>query len=118
MFSEAFPILSTADLPRALAFYRDGLGGEVTYQFPADGEPVYVSMRIGKSALGLGAEEHAAEASARHALWVYADDCDRAVERLVTYGATVTEPPADQPWGERVARLTDPDGNRLVIGSR
>jgi uncharacterized glyoxalase superfamily protein PhnB len=118
MFSEAFPILSTADLPRALAFYRDGLGGEVTYQFPSDGEPVYVSLRLGTSSLGLGTEEHVPEASGRYALWVYADDCDRAVERLVAHGAKVTEPPTDQPWGERVAQLTDPDGNRLVIGSR
>ena len=36
---------------------------------------------------------------------------------LRTGGATVTEEPTDQPWGERVARVLDPDGNEVIIGS-
>ncbi|SEG89700.1 Glyoxalase-like domain-containing protein [Thermomonospora echinospora] len=45
----------------------------------------------------------------------YARDCDAAVERLRSQGVRVLEEPADQPWGERMARVLDPDGNRLVI---
>jgi lactoylglutathione lyase len=30
----------------------------------------------------------------------------------------VVEEPADQPWGERVARVLDPDGNVVLIGQR
>lgn len=26
--------------------------------------------------------------------------------------------PADQPWGERLARVSDPDGNMVLIASR
>jgi predicted enzyme related to lactoylglutathione lyase len=48
----------------------------------------------------------------------YADSCDEAVERLRAAGATVTEEPADQPWGERVARVLDPDGNEVIVGQR
>ena len=29
---------------------------------------------------------------------------------------TVLEEPADQPWGERVARVSDPDGNTVIVG--
>jgi uncharacterized glyoxalase superfamily protein PhnB len=29
---------------------------------------------------------------------------------------TIVEEPADQPWGERVARVVDPDGNLVLIG--
>ena len=47
---------------------------------------------------------------------MYADSCDEAVERLRAGGATVTEEPADQPWGERVARVLDPDGNEVIVG--
>jgi len=39
MFQELFPILTTGDLPRALGFYRDLLGFQVTYLFPPEGEP-------------------------------------------------------------------------------
>ena len=47
MFSDAFPIISTPYLKRALDFYRDLLDAEVEYQFPPDGEPGYVGLRIG-----------------------------------------------------------------------
>ena len=54
MFDDAFPIISTPDLERALGFYRDLLGGVVEYEFPADGEPGYVSLRIGTAHLVSG----------------------------------------------------------------
>jgi lactoylglutathione lyase len=40
------------------------------------------------------------------------------VRRLAAAGVPVTEPPADQPWGERVARVLDPDGTEVIIGQR
>ena len=51
-------------------------------------------------------------------LWVYADDCDAAVERLRQAGVTITQEPTDQPSGERVARVRDPDGNEVIVGAR
>jgi lactoylglutathione lyase len=120
VFSDAFPIISTPDLQRALGFYRDLLEGEIDYRFPSDGEPGYVSLRIGGAHLGIAHVPDAATGAGgqRLALWVYADSCDEAVERLRAGGATVTEEPADQPWGERVARVLDPDGNEVIVGQR
>ena len=116
MFQEVFPILSTGDLPRALGFYRDLLGFEVTYQFPAEGEPGYVALDLGRSHLGIGADP--AADGQRCTLWVYADDCDAAVEHLRGHGVRVVAEPADQPWGERMAEVADPDGNRVIVASR
>jgi uncharacterized glyoxalase superfamily protein PhnB len=120
MFTSAFPIISTPNLAAALAFYRDLLEGTITYRFPAEGDPAYVSISIGSSELGLARDEAAAgpAKSPRFALWVYAEDCDAAVERLQAGGVRIVEPPADQPWGERIARVQDPDGNTVIIGSR
>jgi lactoylglutathione lyase len=117
VFQELFPILSTQDLPRALGFYRDLLGGRVTYRFPPDGEPAYVGMELGPSHLGIGAGT-AATGGNRFALWVYADDCDAAVQHLRAHGVPVLVEPADQPWGERMAEVADPDGNRVIVASR
>jgi lactoylglutathione lyase len=120
VFSDAFPIMSTPDLERALGFYRDLLDGDVEYQFPPEGDPGYVGLRIGAGRLGI-AEVPDAPTGPGHrvfALWVYADSCDAAVERLRAGGATVTEEPVDQPWGERVARVLDPDGNEVIVGER
>jgi catechol 2,3-dioxygenase-like lactoylglutathione lyase family enzyme len=54
MVQSAFPIITTPDLPRALAFYEGLLGGKVSYQFPAEGDPVYVGLDLGSSHLGIG----------------------------------------------------------------
>jgi uncharacterized glyoxalase superfamily protein PhnB len=118
MFTTIFPIITTADLGAALRFYRDLLGAAVDYEFPGpDGEPGYVGLELGSAHLGIGRDPGmTAPASPRFQLWVYADDCDAAVERLRAGGVTIVEEPADQPWGERVARVVDPDGNLVLIG--
>jgi lactoylglutathione lyase len=120
VFNDAFPIISTPDIERALTFYRDLLEGEIEYRFPPEGEPGYVSLNIGSAHLGIGLAPDAAAGAGgqRFSLWVYADDCDQAVERLRAGGVTVTEEPADQPWGERLARVLDPDGNEVIVGQR
>jgi lactoylglutathione lyase len=120
MFTSAFPILSTRDLARALGFYRDLLDARVSYQFPPDGEPGYVGLDIGSAHLGIGLADDAPDGRGgqRFTLWVYADDCDAAVDRLRAAGAPIIEEPADQPWGERIARVLDPDGNEVIIGAR
>jgi lactoylglutathione lyase len=120
MFNDVFPIITTPDMARALSFYRDLLEGEVEYQFPPEGEPGYAGLNIGGGHVGIGLapEVEAGAGGQRFALWVYTDSCDEAVERLRAGGATVTEEPADQPWGERVARVLDYDGNEVIVGER
>jgi len=41
-----------------------------------------------------------------------------SVEHLRTHGVRVLAEPADQPWGERMAEVADPDGNRVIVASR
>ena len=119
MFDELFPILTTPDLTRSLGFYRDLLDGKVTFQFPPDGEPVYVSLEVGGSSLGIGRQDQPGVlTNDRITLWVYADDCDAALDRLRAGGAEVVQEPVDQPWGERMATVADPDGNRVIVASR
>jgi lactoylglutathione lyase len=116
---ELFPILTTAHLDRSLGFYRDLLGGDVDYRFPPDGEPAFVSLKIGRSTLGLGRQDRPADlVNDRIALWVYDDDCDATVDRLRGGGVRVVQEPVDQPWGERMATVADPDGNHVIIATR
>jgi uncharacterized glyoxalase superfamily protein PhnB len=116
MFTEAFPILTVRDLPAALAFYTGLLGFRESYRFPGEGEAQFVTVKLGTSELGLAAGE--AEPAASFSLCVYTDDCDAAVGQLRAAGTPVVEEPADQPWGERMARVTDPAGNGIVIVAR
>ena len=119
MFDAIFPILSTPDLARSLVFYRYLLGGTITYQFPPTGEPGYVGLQIGRSHLGIGQQDQPGVlVNDRITLWVYADDCDAALGRLRDAGVEVVQKPEDQPWGERMAIVLDPDGNRVIVASR
>jgi lactoylglutathione lyase len=119
MVDELFPILSTPDLSRSLRFYRDLLGGTVTYRFPPDGEPGYVGVRLGRSHLGIGQQDGPGTlVNDRITLWVYAENCDAAFERLRDAGVEVVTEPTDQPWGERMCVVADPDGNRVIVASR
>ncbi len=110
--SESFPILTVSSLSRSLAFYRDVLGGVVEYSFPED-EPAFVTLRLGDAQLGLGAG--AAAPTPGFALCVYVPDVDSAAAAMVDAGGSLVEEPSDQPYGERMARVADPDGYGLVV---
>ena len=115
-----FPILLTRDLPRLADFYEQALGGSVDYRFEDGGEDAYVSLTIGAASLGIGKDPAAPDASVgdRVALWFYVDDVDSAFDAFILLGGAQAQPPADMPWGERVAQVRDPDGNLVNLGSR
>jgi PhnB protein len=48
---------------------------------------------------------------------LYVDDCDAVYERAVRAGAQTVEPPADKPYGERNAWVSDPFGNQWFIAT-
>ena len=121
-YRTAFPIIYTADLRRALAFYRDALGFTETFRFPDDGEAVFVSIELddstGIALAGPGESLHGRpiEPGARgFELCLYVDDVDAAVTDIARRGHMVLLAPADQPWGERMAYVADPDGNPVMI---
>lgn len=106
--------MSTGDLERLVDFYAAAFDAERAYSFAGDeGKDVYVTLTIGDACLGIGLEDGARGAADRTALWFYVDDVDDSYRRAVYAGATSESPPTDMPWGERVARVLDPDG--LVI---
>ncbi|WP_419818042.1 VOC family protein [Glaciibacter flavus] len=116
MIESAFPILEVPDVNRALSFYREVLGAEVVYRFPEEGDPVYLSLRLGSSSLGLGLTD-ADTVTASVILWLYVDDVDAATDAVRSAGFTVSEEPIDQPWGERVSLVLDPFGFRVRLGA-
>ncbi len=117
-YTQIFPILSSPDLDRLVAFYRTALDAVVSYRFPAEGEAGYVALDLAGGHLGIGREPAAPPATdpQRVALWIYTEDCDAAACRVRAAGGAVLDEPAEAPWGERVAKVADPDGNVLHLG--
>jgi lactoylglutathione lyase len=125
VFRDAFPIVYTRDLKRSVDFYCDVLGFERGYRFPDGGDAEFVVVRLGDSALALSATgaEHTLLGrrvgdGIRFELCVYTDDVDAAVRALRERGTDVLREPEDMEWGERMAYVTDPDGNPVHIAQR
>jgi lactoylglutathione lyase len=120
---ELFPILACRDLARAREFYQSVLGGREQYRFPDEGEPVYLTLDIGGSTLGLadGTGETAygerALPSSGHPgdLCVYVDDLDAVLAAAPKNGGALVAAAADMPWGERVGWVRDPDGVHVLV---
>ena len=115
-FRDSFPIVMVADMQRSLGFYRDLLGFELRYAFPSAEDPKFASLSIDGGKLGLGVGDKPVE-SGSTSIWLYTDDVDEAVSDLQGAGVPVVAEPADQPWGERVASVADPDGYVVHIGA-
>ena len=126
-FREAFPILYAEDVERSIRFYCDLLGFEVVYRWPAEGDVEFAFLRL--DPLGIGIAAHSAPGELlgrspvrgsppRFELCIYADDVDRAASELSAGGARLLVPPADQPWGERLLYVEDPDGNPIQVTMR
>ena len=114
MNERAFPIITVRDLPAARAFYEQ-LGFAQIYHFPPDGEPGFVSMQRGHWSIGIGAGGDVD--GDRFGLWIYVDDVDATLARLAASGTPIASVARDEPWGERVARVRDPEGNLVHLGA-
>lgn len=103
-------IVSVENLDRALALYRDVLGLEVTRQF---GELAWLSTREGVEVMLHERPTIASEASV--SIGFVIDGLDAVVESWTAAGGRVIDPPAAQPWGERMAVVADADGHVVCI---
>ena len=113
---------------RAVHFYRDLLGMSERYRFPPEGEPVFVTLAWGSAEIGIGTYEPTPGLEGRpllppaagrgFELCIYVPDVDEVVARLEREQVEVLVAPADQPWGERLAYVRDPEGNTVMLTAR
>jgi len=115
--------LTSVDFQRSVDFYCNGLGIEPAARWNnAQGQALVLDL--GHATLELFDESQAEtvdnievgvrlSGQVRFALQV--PDLDSAVERLVAHGATLLHPPVLTPWGDRNARLQDPDGMHITL---
>jgi predicted enzyme related to lactoylglutathione lyase len=112
------PMIVTADLQRMLAFYSGLVGATETQRVPEEGPVFFVGLRIGDSDLGLVSDESVVGAPAgRILLSIDVPDVDGLLPRVPALGGELTGGPTDMPWGQRVAHITDPDGNAVNLTS-
>jgi catechol 2,3-dioxygenase-like lactoylglutathione lyase family enzyme len=119
-----FPMLSVEHLDHSLKFYGQLLGGQQSYRFPSEGEPAFVTLMFGPTEIGLGqigggpalhGQPLRPATGHRIELCVYVDHLDGKVAELRAAHVPIVLEPTLQPWGERVAYVSDPDGNLVML---
>lgn len=108
----------SADVRRALGFYRDLLGFKLVDEFRHQDIPVYARLRApggdGTIALHL-AGPGTPLASEGVRLYFEIREVDAFCRKLQAKGFYITQMPRMMPWGWRHAYLNDPDGHEISI---
>lgn len=117
------PFICVAEGAELIEFMKYTFGAEETNRHPHGPDGFVAAVRIGDSDLLVmgGASLRGQESPA--ALHVYVKDCDDTYRRAlaagaVTIGSSGVGEPADRPYGERAAFVSDPFGNTWFIATR
>lgn len=103
-----------SDPAAGLAYYRDVLGSQVTFEY---GEPLsYACLRRDEVALHLLAASGTKRLPGHGAMCVFVRDADRLYAELSGRGATLLNQPEDRDYGMRDFDVVDADGNQLTFG--
>ena len=83
-----------------------------------DGRIANVRIRIGTSSFMVSEVDGESLKAMPAAYYIYVDDVDGVLDRAVSHGATKMFDPADMPYGDRQAGITDPFGNIWWMSNR
>jgi lactoylglutathione lyase len=97
MAERAFPVVFAREVQRSAAFY-EALDFERHF---------WPQEQYGRSIT----------AGVRFEMFIYVESVDAVITRLRDTETTILRPPQDMPWGERVAYVTDPDGDPVALAA-
>jgi len=122
----ATPYLIVANAARAIEFYKNGFGAEESMRVADEsGLVVHAEIVLGDSTIMLADEAPQwgrysptrVNGSPVH-INLYVEDSDAFVKRAVDAGAEVRIPVADQFYGDRAGRISDPFGHVWIVSTR
>ena len=105
---------------KAIDFYKKAFGAEeVDRAIDPSGQKVWhAALRIGDSMLFVNdVFPDMGGSASQSSLWVYVPDVDASFKRAVGAGAKPAMPPADMFWGDRMANVVDPFGQKWTLAT-
>ena len=101
-----------------IAFMQRAFGATGVEKFASpDGVIHHAQLRIGDAVIEMG-EANGPYQPMPARFYVYVEHVDAVFWKAIEAGATSTNEPADQPYGERMAGVKDPFGNQWFIAAR
>jgi predicted enzyme related to lactoylglutathione lyase len=111
--------IPTRDQARALKFYTEQLGFEVSTDQPFDDRQRWIELRVANSTTRIvlfTPEGHENRIGTAFNGSLACDDVEATYRQLRQRGVEFVKEPARQPWGT-FAVFKDPDGNQFVLSS-
>ncbi|MEN3158422.1 VOC family protein [Alkalimonas sp. NCh-2] len=124
-YSGAIPYLTIKNAADAIGFYQKAFGAKLIVKMEMPGGGVmHAEMRVGQALFMLseqnddwGTKSPSMLDGTPVGVMIYVKDVDALVEQAVAAGATLTMPPADQFYGDRMACLQDPFGHSWMFST-
>ena len=104
------PFVHPSSVPEYIDFLTRALGAKQLALHEASGRVVYAAVGIGDAVLEMGEAPNPHQSG----FYLFVEDCDAVYQRAIEAGATSLWPPADQPYGDRIAGLVDPFGYQWI----
>ena len=114
-------VIFVKDVDASRHFYEDLLGQEVAFDFGENvsfvgGFAIHDAEHISQLVFGRSAEDVDRLGRENFELYFETPEIEAVLARLSEAGTAFVHPIREQPWGQRVARLYDPDGHVVEIG--
>jgi len=112
--------LSIDGAAKAIEFYKKAFGAEEIDRSPdPSGQKIWhAAIRIGDSIIFVNdVFPDMGGSQSQSSLWLYVPDTDAAFKRAVEAGAVARMPPGDMFWGDRMAAVADPFGQKWSIAT-
>lgn len=104
-------------VPDLIDFMTRAVGAETVERHAPDGATVvHAKIKVGNTIVEMG-EAHAEWKPQPTMIYLLVDSADVAFDRAVAAGGKVIMPPADQPYGSRLAGVEDFAGNHWYLAS-
>jgi uncharacterized glyoxalase superfamily protein PhnB len=111
------PALHPRGAPELIAFLKRAFDAqEIELDRAPDGTVAHAKLRIGDSVVEMG-EARDPFGPMPTMFYLYVNDADAWYRRAVEAGAASLSVPADQPYGDRVAAVTDSFGNQWYMAT-
>ena len=112
-------MLYSADVPRAVKFYADGLGFRIIEEFVHEGRTIYARLRApaGGGTIAVHQMEPGQPMPQGRSMRLYFEvkDLETFCKELEAKGIPFDHPPSVEAWGWKHAYLRDPDGHNLSL---